>query len=161
MELEKIEKLKPKWIDDFKAFAMKGNVIDLAVAVVVGGAFNTIVSSLVSDVIMPLVGVMTGGVNFSGLTVKVGEAMIKYGAFIQSIIDFLIIALSIFFAIRLLSKLKGREEAKAANALPAAVPPPTPENIVLLREIRDALTTKKAPASAVPGANAPAGEPQA
>lgn len=153
-ELEKIEKLKPKWIDDFKAFAMKGNVIDLAVAVVVGGAFNKIVSSLVSDIIMPLVGVLTGGINFSGLSINVGDAMVKYGAFIQSIIDFLIIALSIFFAIRLLGKLKGKEEEKAAA--PAA-PAPTPENIVLLREIRDALTAK-APSS---GTNAGNGAPQA
>lgn len=156
-ELEKIEKLKPKWLDDFKAFAMKGNVIDLAVAVVVGGAFNKIVSSLVSDIIMPLVGVLTGGINFSGLSVKVGEAMIKYGAFIQSIIDFLIIALSIFFAIRLLGKLKGKEEAKAATPEP---PAPTPENIILLREIRDALTAKNAVVpTPAPGTNG-TGSPQ-
>lgn len=134
-----LEKLKPKWLDDFKAFAMKGNVIDLAVAVVVGGAFNKIVSSLVSDIIMPLAGVLTGGVNFSGLSITLGEAAIKYGSFIQSVIDFLIIALSIFFAIRILGKLKGKEEEK--KAAPEA-PAPPPENIVLLREIRDALTGK-------------------
>lgn len=157
-ELEKIEKLKPKWIDDFKAFAMKGNVIDLAVAVVVGGAFNKIVSSLVSDIIMPLVGVLTGGINFSGLSIKVGDAMIKYGSFIQSIIDFLIIALSIFFAIRLLSKLKGKQEEKPAA--PEA-PAPTPENIVLLREIRDALTAKNAAATPAPAAPGEAGAPKA
>lgn len=157
-ELEKIEKLKPKWIDDFKAFAMKGNVIDLAVAVVVGGAFNKIVSSLVSDIIMPLVGVLTGGINFSGLSIKVGDAMIKYGSFIQSIIDFLIIALSIFFAIRLLSKLKGKQEEKPAA--PEA-PAPTPENIVLLREIRDALTAKNAAATPASAAPAEAGAPKA
>lgn len=139
-----LEKLKPKWLDDFKAFAMKGNVIDLAVAVVVGGAFNKIVSSLVSDIIMPLVGALTGGVNFSGLSITLGEAAIKYGLFIQSVIDFLIIALSIFFAIRLLGKMKGREEEKQAAP---DVPAPTPENIVLLREIRDALTEKNGSAN--------------
>lgn len=130
-----IEKFTPKWVEDFKQFALKGNVLDLAVAVVVGGAFNKIVSSLVSDIIMPLVGVLTGGINFSGLTLKIGEAKLTYGMFIQSIVDFLIIALSIFAAIRLLSRLKGTPKSEEPAA-PA-------EDIVLLREIRDALVQKK------------------
>ncbi len=134
---KKIAKITPKWVEDFKAFAIKGNVIDLAVAVVVGGAFNKIVSSLVSDIIMPLIGALTGGIDFSGLVTEIGEAKITYGLFIQSIVDFLIIALSIFFAVRLLGKLHTpkKDEAPAEPAVPS-------EDIVLLREIRDALVKK-------------------
>lgn len=133
----KIAKITPKWVEDFKAFAIKGNVIDLAVAVVVGGAFNKIVSSLVSDIIMPLIGALTGGIDFSGLVAEIGEAKITYGLFIQSIVDFLIIALSIFFAVRLLGKLHAPKKAEAP-----AEPAPPSEDIVLLREIRDALVKK-------------------
>ncbi len=138
-----IRKPKPAWVDEFKAFALKGNVVDMAVGVVIGGAFGKIVTSLVNDIIMPGVSVLTGGMqNFADLSWKLGAAedapVLKYGAFCQSIIDFLIIALSIFFAVRLICKLraKGKEEAKPAE--PPA-PAPTPEDILLLREIRDAL----------------------
>ncbi len=139
-----ISKLKPTWVDEFKAFALKGNVVDMAVGVVIGGAFGKIVTSLVNDIIMPTVSVLTGGMqDFAELAYKLGPAedapVLKYGAFCQAIVDFLIIALSIFFAIRLLCKLraKGKEE-EAAPAEPPA-PAPTPEDILLLREIRDAL----------------------
>lgn len=130
-------------LKEFKEFAMRGNVIDLAVAVVIGGAFGKIVSSLVNDIIMPLLSVILGSVNFSDLKYvitpasgDVAEVAFRYGAFIQSIIDFLIIAFSIFLVIKLLSSFKKKE--------PAAEPaPPAPSNEeVLLTEIRDLLKNK-------------------
>jgi large conductance mechanosensitive channel len=135
------------FMQEFKAFAMRGNVVDLAVGVVIGGAFGKIVDSLVKDIIMPMVGAMMGGADFKHLYInlgstayetlelaeKAGAPLVKYGAFINSMVDFLIIAFAIFVAVKAINKLK-REEATA----PAA-PPPTPEDIVLLREIRDSL----------------------
>jgi large conductance mechanosensitive channel len=121
------------FVAEFKAFAMKGNVIDLAVAVVIGAAFGKIVSSLVENIVTPLIGVLLGGVDFTGLSVQVGEATVKYGVFLQSVFDFIIIAFAIFLAIKALSKLQKKEEEA-----PAA-PAPTPEDIQLLREIRDSL----------------------
>ena len=121
---------------EFKEFAMKGSVIDLAVGVVVGAAFGKIVSSLVGDVIMPPIGMAVGGVNFSDLAVSLGTApdgtavVLKYGAFLQTIFDFLIIAIALFMAIKLINKLKKPD--------PAA-PPPPPRDEVLLEEIRDLL----------------------
>jgi len=121
------------FLKEFKAFAMRGNVIDLATAVVIGTAFGKITSSLVDSVIMPLFGVLLGGINFSDKAFEVGDASIKYGAFIQSIIEFIIIAFAIFILIKVLSKLQKKEE-KA----PAEPPKPT-EEVLLLREIRDQL----------------------
>ena len=120
-------------LDEFKQFAMKGNVVDLAVGVIIGGAFGKIVSSLVEDVVMPLVGTLLGGLNFTGLAIKVGEATIKYGKFLQTLLDFLIIAWAIFIAVKVINRLKKKEEE--APAAPAA--PPRQE--VLLEEIRDLL----------------------
>jgi large conductance mechanosensitive channel len=122
---------------EFKEFAMKGSVIDLAVGLVVGVAFGKIVSSLVGDVIMPPVGMAVGGVNFSDLAVTLGTApdgtpvLLKYGAFLQTIFDFLIIAIALFMAIKVINKLK--------KPSPAAPPPAPPRNEVLLEEIRDLL----------------------
>lgn len=121
------------FVAEFKAFAMRGNVVDLAVAVVIGAAFGKIVSSLVENVVMPLIGILLGGVDFSGFVLEVGDASIKYGVFLQSIFDFVIIALAVFMAIKALTRLQKKEEAA-----PAA-PAPTPEDIMLLREIRDSL----------------------
>lgn len=121
------------FVNEFKAFAMKGNVVDLAVAVVIGAAFGKIVASLVENIVMPLIGILVGGVDFSTLSVTAGDAVISYGVFIQSIFDFTIIALAVFMAIKALSKLQKKEEAA-----PAA-PAPIPEDIQLLREIRDSL----------------------
>jgi large conductance mechanosensitive channel len=122
---------------EFKEFAMKGNVVDLAVGVIIGAAFGKIVSSLVGDVIMPPLGVLIGGINFSDLAVTVGTdpkgvpVLLKYGAFLQTLFDFLIIAFVIFMAVKGINKLK-KPPPPAADA-----PPPRQE--VLLEEIRDAL----------------------
>ena len=129
-----------KLFDEFKAFVMRGNVVDMAVGVIIGGAFGKIVTSLVNDIFMPIIGMILGNVNFSSLEIKLGEpvegaeqAAIRYGMFIQEIVNFLIIALCIFMFIKLISKLqKKKEEA------PAPAPEPTKEE-VLLTEIRDAL----------------------
>ena len=129
-----------KLFDEFKAFVMRGNVVDLAVGVIIGAAFGKIVTSLVNDIFMPIMGMIIGNVDFSSLEIKLGEpvegaeqAAIRYGAFIQEIVNFLIIALCIFMVIKVINKLqKKKEEA------PAAAPEPTKEE-VLLTEIRDAL----------------------
>lgn len=130
-------------LKEFKAFALKGNVIDLAVAVIIGGAFGKIVSSLVNDVLMPIIGALLGGISFVDLkyiiTPAAGDAAevaVLYGSFIQSVTDFLIIAFSIFLFIKLLDSKKKKEPEA-----PAAPPAPTPE-VALLEEIRDLLQTK-------------------
>jgi large conductance mechanosensitive channel len=128
---------------EFKEFAMKGNVVDLAIAVVVGAAFGKIVTSLVADIIMPPIGLLIGGINFSEFAVKLGTdpkgapVLLKYGEFLQTVFDFLIIAFVIFLAVKGINKLK-KPPAPAADAPP---PPPTREE-VLLTEIRDALLKK-------------------
>ena len=119
-----------KMLQEFKSFAMKGNVVDLAVGVIIGAAFGKIVASLVEDVIMPLVGTLIGGVNFSGLAFSVGSATLKYGKFLQTCLDFLIIAWAIFMVVKLINRL--RKEEPAAPAAP-------PRQEVLLEEIRDLL----------------------
>ncbi|MFO1504944.1 MAG: large-conductance mechanosensitive channel protein MscL [Steroidobacteraceae bacterium] len=122
---------------EFKEFAMKGNVVDMAVGVIIGGAFGKIVSSLVGDVLMPPIGKAVGGVNFSDLAMKIGtdpagkDVLVKYGAFLQTVFDFLIIAFVIFIALKGINKLK--------KPAPDAPPPPPPRNEVLLEEIRDLL----------------------
>ena len=124
-----------KFIEEFKAFAIKGNVLDMAVGVIIGGAFGKIVTSLVNDIVMPLIGVIIGGVQFSGLAVKIGESEIKYGAFIQNIIDFLIIAICIFIFIKFISKLSSFRKKEVKPEEPAK----KPDDIVLLEVIRDLL----------------------
>jgi len=125
------------FIEEFKTFAVKGNVIDLAVAVVIGAAFGKIVSSLVDNIIMPLVGVLLGGVSFAGMSYQVGEAMITYGVFIQAIVDFVIVALVIFMVVKAINKAqaRGKKEEEAEEAAPAE----PSEEVKLLREIRDNL----------------------
>jgi large conductance mechanosensitive channel len=97
---------------EFKEFALRGNVIELAVAVIIGGAFGRIVNSLVNDIIMPLVGVFLGGINFSELTVQVGDAVIRWGSFVQAVIDFLIIAIIIFLMVKAINSAKKKEPEK-------------------------------------------------
>ena len=137
------------FIKEFKEFAMKGNVMDMAVGVIIGGAFGKIVSSLVSDIIMPLIGVLTGGISFTDLFINLGEgefktlaeaqeagaAVFAYGQFIQNILDFIIIAFCIFLMIKAMNKLKKEKPAE-----PEAPAGPTQEE--LLAEIRDLLKTK-------------------
>ena len=131
-------------LKDFKKFILRGNVVDLAVAVIIGGAFGKIVTSLVNDLIMPLIGVLLGKVNFKELKWVIEEAVgdvpevaVYYGQFIQNVVDFVIIAFVIFIMIRLIEKMK----AKPAPA-PEAAPAPIPEDIQLLTEIRDLLKQK-------------------
>lgn len=120
------------FIDEFKAFAMKGNIVDLAVAVVIGAAFGKIVSALVDSIIMPIVGMILGGVDFSQLAWTVGEASIMYGAFIQAAVDFLIVALVLFMVIKAITKMQQPEEE-----VPEEEKGPSQED--LLAEIRDLL----------------------
>lgn len=131
-----------KFLQEFKEFAMKGNVLDLAIGVVMGGAFNKIVSSLVENVIMPIVGFLIGGVKFEELSYTfssgLGKAEIKYGVFIQSVVDFVIIAFSIFVFIKVVAKLnRKKEEEEVKEEAPAEVELTAEQ--VLLTEIRDIL----------------------
>ena len=125
------------FFEEFKAFAMRGNVVDLAVAVVIGGAFGKIVSSLVDTIVMPSIGLLLGGIDFTHWEFRLGESVIAYGKFVQSIVDFLIIALAIFTMLRVMNRVlkkKEKDEKKAAKES---------EEVLLLREIRDALVNKK------------------
>lgn len=122
---------------DFKKFAIKGNVIDLAVAVVIGAAFGKIVASLVADIITPLIGVLMGGVNFTGLVFDFGSAQVKYGNFIQSVVDFIIVAFAIFMIIRLMMKFQRKKEAVVDKG------PAIDSKEALLVEIRDLLKNQK------------------
>lgn len=117
---------------EFREFAVKGNVVDLAVGVIIGAALGKIVSSLVEDVVMPMVGSLLGGIDFTGLAIKVGSATLKYGKFLQTCLDFLIIAWAIFLLVKLINRLKREDAAPAAPAAP-------PRQEVLLEEIRDLL----------------------
>lgn len=128
-------------LKEFKEFAFKGNVIDLAVGVIIGGAFGKIITSLVSDVLMPAIGIIMGGISFKDLKYVITPAIgdvpavtLNYGSFIQSIVDFFIIAISIFLFIKLISLTK-KKQAEAA-------PPAPPADVVLLEEIRDLLKAK-------------------
>ena len=128
-------------LQEFKSFAMRGNVVDMAVGIIIGAAFGKIVSSFVSDVIMPPIGVLLGGVDFRDLALVIQEAteaqaavVIKYGAFIQTIVDFIIIAFAVFIGVKAMNSLKKKEETK-----PEPAPAAPPADIVLLTEIRDLL----------------------
>ena len=122
-----------KLLYEFKEFISRGNVIDMAVGVIIGSAFSKIVTSLVNDIIMPLVGIIIGGLDFTSLSIKINYSEILYGAFIQNIVDFLIIAVCIFTVIKLINKFKKQKPVEE----PAPVE--TPEDIKLLTEIRDLL----------------------
>ena len=122
-------------LNEFKAFAMRGNVVDMAVGIIIGAAFGKVVSSLVSDVIMPPLGMITGGVSFSDLALSLGKgdeaATLNYGMFIDTVLNFLIVALAVFFLIKVVNSLQKKEQAK-----PAEAPKPSAE-VQLLSEIRD------------------------
>ena len=121
---------------EFKEFISRGNVMDMAVGIIIGGAFPAIVSSLVADIITPIIGMLMGGVDFSALAVTVGSAQLTYGNFIQAVINFLLVAWVLFMIVKAMNKMKRKEEEKPAEPEAPAEPP---EDIVLLREIRDSL----------------------
>ena len=121
------------WLKEFREFAIKGNVVDLAVGVIIGTAFGKIVSSFVADIIMPIIGILIGGVHYEDLVLEFGDAQITYGKFINNVIDFIVIAFVIFLMIKVINRFRRQEEPKAA-------PPPRQEQ--LLEEIRDLLKRK-------------------
>lgn len=133
-------------VKEFKEFAIKGNVVDMAVGIIIGAAFGKIVSSLVADVIMPSVGVLAGGMNFSHMALTLREAageappvLLKYGVFVQATFDFVIVAIAVFLLVKVINRLKRQEEARPAEAPPA---PPPPKQELLLEEIRDLLKAR-------------------
>lgn len=126
-------------IKEFKEFIKRGNVMDLAVGVIVGGAFSSIVTSLVNNILTPILGIFLGGIDFSGLSITIKDATINYGLFVQSVIDFLIIAFCIFLLIKLINKIMNvghHEEPKKEQVVV-----PKKEEIIILEEIRDLLST--------------------
>ena len=139
------------FLKEFKAFALKGNVMDMAVGVIIGGAFGKIVTSLVNDIIMPPIGLLIGGVDFTNLKLVIKKAVVEggaeiapavtwnYGAFIQQVVDFTILAFCVFMMVKIMNKLLKKEEAKPA---PAPAPPAPSKEEVLLTEIRDILKNK-------------------
>ena len=133
VSVEKVKELKniKKGASDFKKFISRGNVVDMAVGVIIGGAFGKIVTSLVQDILMPLIGVLLGGLDFTSLSIKVGSANVAYGTFLQTIVDFLIISFSIFVVIKLFEKFKKKEEVQEEVK--------KADDVLLLEEIRDLL----------------------
>lgn len=132
-----------KLIDEFKSFAMKGNVLDMAVGIIIGAAFGAIVTSLVNDVLMPPIGMLVGGIDFSNLSIKLSNPIdntkpveILYGKFINTVINFIIVAFAIFSLVKAINKLKKQEEAKPIT------PPAPSQEVILLTEIRDLLSKK-------------------
>jgi len=133
IEKKDLVKKGGKTLKEFKEFISKGNVIDLAIGVIIGSAFGKIVSSIVDDILMPLIGILIGGIDFSNLSITVGSAVITYGAFIQNVIDFLIIAVCVFFFIKIIERFTKKEET---------IKEVKDEKIALLEEIRDLLKDK-------------------
>lgn len=133
VSVEKVKELKniKKGASEFKKFISRGNVVDMAVGVIIGGAFGKIVTSLVQDILMPLIGVLLGGLDFTSLSIKVGSANVAYGTFLQTIVDFLIISFSIFAVIKLFEKFKKKEEVQEEVK--------KTDDVLLLEEIRDLL----------------------
>jgi len=127
-----------QFFEEFKAFISKGNVMSMAVGIIIGGAFTTIVNSLVADIITPLLGVISGGINFGGISITVGSAVIGIGNFIQAVITFLLTAFALFFIVKAFNAFKKKEEEAPAPA----EPPAPPADVQLLTEIRDLLKNK-------------------
>jgi len=133
-----------KFLEEFKAFIAKGNVMTMAVGIIIGGAFTSIVNSLVNDVITPLLGIIIGGINFTEIKITVGSAELLVGNFIQAIITFLLTAFVIFWLVKFFNKLtEKKKEEPAPEPEKEPEPAPTPEDIELLREIRDLLKAEK------------------
>lgn len=129
-----------KFLEEFKKFAIKGNVFDLAVGVVIGTSFTAIVNSIVNDIIMPAVGIVLGGKSFKGLTFTVGDAVIQYGNLIQNMVDFLIVALVLFYVVKLLNVLRFKKEEVKEEKVEEIK---RSEEVVLLEEIRDLIANNK------------------
>lgn len=123
---------RKSFINEFKQFIKKGNVMDMAVGVIIGSAFGKIVTSIVDDILMPLLGIIIGGIDFSNLSLKIGDATIKYGLFINNVINFLIIAFCIFIIVKLFNKVSKKKEKTEE-------PPKKSDEIIILEEIRDEL----------------------
>ena len=133
---DELKKKGGKTLQEFKDFIAKGNVMDMAVGVIMGSAFGKIVTSVVDDLLMPLIGIVLGGVDFTSLSITIKDAKITYGNLIQNVIDFLIIAICIFFMVKAISKFTKKEEEKVEEE------PKKDENVLLLEEIRDLLKQK-------------------
>ena len=131
-----------KTLKEFKEFISRGNVIDLAVGVIIGGAFGKIVTSIVNDILMPIIGVILGGVDFTNLSFKVGDAVVTYGTFIQNVIDFLIVAACIFVLVKIVNSITKKEELKE-EVIEVVEEPKKDEQVLLLEEIRDLLKEQK------------------
>lgn len=123
-----------KFKKEFKEFIQRGSVLDLAVGMIMGTAFNSIVTSLVNDIIMPIIGILIGGLHFKGLSIKIKDAVITYGNFIQNVVDFLIVALCLFYVVKIINKLEKKTKKEEVKE-----PPKKSEEILLLEEIRDLL----------------------
>jgi large conductance mechanosensitive channel len=121
------------WLKEFREFAVKGNVVDLAVGVIIGTAFGKIISSLVADIVMPLIGIVIGGIHYEDLVIEVGDAQIMYGKFLENLVDFVIIAFVIFLMVKAINHFRRKQEQAAA---------PAPREVQLLEEIRDLLKQK-------------------
>ncbi len=140
IEVKEVEQDVKKGFNEFKSFISRGNVVDMAVGVIIGGAFGKIVTSLVNDILMPLIGVIVGGVDFSNLSIKVGDATIAYGNFIQTIFDFLIVAFCIFLMVKLFERFRKKEKKEEEKKEEA---PKKSDEVLLLEEIRDLLAKNK------------------
>lgn len=140
IEVKEVEQDVKKGFNEFKSFISRGNVVDMAVGVIIGGAFGKIVTSLVNDILMPLIGVIVGGVDFSNLSIKVGDATIAYGNFIQTIFDFLIVAFCIFLMVKLFERFRKKEKNEEEKKEEA---PKKSDEVLLLEEIRDLLAKNK------------------
>lgn len=138
----KANKKVKKEMSEFKKFISKGSIIDMAIGVIIGGAFGKIVTSLVNDIIMPLIGIILGGLDFSELQLKIGDASIRYGSFIQSVVDFLIIAICIFIMIQVLKDIKAKADLKLGKKKEEVIDKKRDE-VLLLMEIRDLLAKNK------------------
>ena len=140
IEVKEVEQDVKKGFNEFKSFISRGNVVDMAVGVIIGGAFGKIVTSLVNDILMPLIGVIVGGVDFSNLSIKVGDATIAYGNFIQTIFDFLIVAFCIFLMVKLFERFRKKEKKEEEKKEEA---PKKSDEVLLLEEIRELLAKNK------------------
>ncbi len=131
--------MKNKTLNEFKTFISRGNILDMAVGVIMGTAFSKIVTSIVNDIFMPLIGLLLGGLNFSGLSVQIRDTVIAYGAFIQNVIDFFIVAICLFLVSRFMATLTATKKAAEEEEARQAPAPAKSDEVVLLEEIRDLL----------------------